>query len=83
VTDRFRHRAVDGAGTTEVPRDSRPQAGPITVLPETEATSLFTDAVRTAGGDLAPLGNDTRAIVWLSSSEPGGLLEALDRAPGV
>ncbi len=83
MTDRFRHRAVQGAGTTEVPLNSRPAVGPIAILPEAEATPLFTDAIRSAGGEVAPLGEDTRGIVWLSSSKPDGLLEALARTPGV
>ncbi|WP_210481089.1 D-isomer specific 2-hydroxyacid dehydrogenase family protein [Naasia sp. SYSU D00948] len=83
MTERFRHRAVAGAGAAELPPDARPQAGPIAVLPESDAGEVFLDAVRSAGGEPAPLGSSTRGIVWLGPSDPDGLLEALERSPGV
>ncbi|WP_308159280.1 D-isomer specific 2-hydroxyacid dehydrogenase family protein [Curtobacterium sp. ISL-83] len=58
-----------------------PTPGPIAVLP-TEA-DLHVDAVTAAGGTVAPLGDDTRGVVWLDARDPAGLAEALRSAPGI
>jgi phosphoglycerate dehydrogenase-like enzyme len=51
------------------------------VLPH--ETDLHVDAVRAAGGTVAPLDDATRGIVWLDARDPDGLEQALGRAPGV
>ncbi|HEY8590464.1 MAG TPA: D-isomer specific 2-hydroxyacid dehydrogenase family protein [Naasia sp.] len=79
---RFAHRAVAGASVARLPEDRRPEVGPIALLPEQEASPVFVEAVRAAGGEAATLSADTRGIVWLSNSEPEMLLEALEVAPG-
>ena len=80
---RFTHRAVEGATVEVLEKDRRPQVGPVAVLPEEDATEEYLEAVRAGGGEVAPLGADTRAIVWLGPADPDGLLGALEEAPGV
>jgi phosphoglycerate dehydrogenase-like enzyme len=55
-----------------------PEAGPVAVLPA--AADLHVDAVTGAGGTVAPLGADTRAIIWLDARDPVGLEDALASA---
>lgn len=74
------HRAVvtdAGAPLPVVP----PSAGPVAILPS--PADLHVAAVTDAGGSVAPLDEDTRAVVWLDARDPDGLAAALDRAPGV
>lgn len=57
------------------------QPGPIAVEPmQSEA---FVDAVRAGGGDLQPLGEDTRGLVWLSEKRADELQALLDQHPGI
>jgi len=78
---RFTHRAVSGATVPEAA--FRPEQGAVALLPEGEVRPIFTEAVFAAGGTVAPLGPDTRAVVWLANSDPQGLLDALDAQPGI
>jgi phosphoglycerate dehydrogenase-like enzyme len=55
--------------------------GPIAVLPH--PSPLFVTAVEEAGGVVAPLGPDTRGIVWLSSTGADEFALALDSHPAV
>jgi phosphoglycerate dehydrogenase-like enzyme len=80
---RFTHRAVAGASVATLPPESRPATGPIALLPESDVTDQFREAVGAGGGKIAPLSEDTRAIVWLANSEPQGLLDALERYPRI
>ncbi|MFD1713829.1 D-isomer specific 2-hydroxyacid dehydrogenase family protein [Amnibacterium flavum] len=83
MSTRFTHTSVAGASGSSARRsDHRPAAGSITVLPEGRA-SVFTEAVGEAGGDVVPLGPDTKAIVWLANDDPSSLLTALDENPQV
>ncbi|MFJ3383210.1 MULTISPECIES: D-isomer specific 2-hydroxyacid dehydrogenase family protein [unclassified Curtobacterium] len=74
------HRAVvtDAGAPLPVPP---PTAGPIAILPS--PAELHVSAVSAAGGTVAPLGPDTRGIVWLDPRDPSGLAAALDAAPSV
>ena len=56
-------------------------SGPIAVEPmQTEA---FIQAVADGGGDVQPLGPDTRGVVWLSEKRADELQELLDQHPAV
>jgi phosphoglycerate dehydrogenase-like enzyme len=55
--------------------------GPIAVLPDADASVV--DAVRRAGGTVAPLGAATRGIVWVANSGAASLSEVLERHPQV
>ena len=59
----------------------RPEPGPIAVLPQT--STLFTDAVRAAGAEVAELGADTRAVIWLSERRADELASILDAHPAI
>ncbi|PCN46466.1 hydroxyacid dehydrogenase [Curtobacterium sp. 'Ferrero'] len=48
-----------------------------------DEAELHVAAVTEAGGTVAPLGEDTRGLVWLDPRDPDGLAAALDRAPAV
>lgn len=74
------HRAVVTDAGTPLPV-APPTAGPIAILPA--PTDLHVSAVTGAGGSLAPLGDDTRGIVWLDPRDPAGLQAALEAAPSV
>ena len=80
---RFTHRAVEGATVAPLEPSRRPEVGPISLLPEADVQPMFVDAIRASGGEVAPIGRDTRAIVWLGPSDPAGLLAALEQAPAV
>ena len=64
-----------------VAADRRPTAGPVAVLPEAE--QRFVDAVVAGGGTVAPLSDDTRGVIWLSSSRPDELEATLDAHPSI
>lgn len=58
----------------------RPTPGPIAVLPE--PTPAIREAVESAGGTLAALDSQTRAIIWLGGAA-ASLRSILDEHPGV
>ncbi len=58
-----------------------PEPGPLAVLPA--ADPLFVDAVRAAGGVVAPLSASTRGIVWLDNAGGDSLGEVLAAHPDV
>jgi phosphoglycerate dehydrogenase-like enzyme len=70
-----------GAGIDPVSADRRPAPGPVAVLPEAE--QRFVDAVESGGGTVAPLSDDTRGVVWLTSSRPDELKATLDAHPSI
>lgn len=74
------HRAVVTDAGAPLPV-APPTAGPVAILPS--PADLHVAAVTDAGGTVAPLDEDTRAVVWLDARDPDGLAAALDRAPGV
>ncbi|RFA20807.1 D-isomer specific 2-hydroxyacid dehydrogenase family protein [Subtercola boreus] len=75
------HRAVLAVDATPLAADRRPAAGPIAVLPRPK--KIFVDAITEAGGDVAELSPETRAIVWLASGSGSDLSAALDANPQV
>lgn len=74
------HRAVVTDAGAPLPVDA-PTAGPVAILPR--SADLHVEGVRSAGGTVGELGDDTRGIVWLDARDPDGLAAALSRAPGV
>ncbi|MGY6498160.1 MAG: D-isomer specific 2-hydroxyacid dehydrogenase family protein [Microcella sp.] len=56
-------------------------SGPIAILPE--AHTLFVDAVESAGGTVAPLDDDTRAVLWLSAARADELDAVLRAHPAI
>jgi len=74
------HRAVVTNAGAPLPV-APPTAGPVAILPS--PADLHVAAVTDAGGTVAALDEDTRAVVWLDARDPDGLAAALDRAPGV
>ena len=59
----------------------RPTPGPIAVLPR--SNDRFAEAVAAGGGVVAPLGDDTRGIVWLTYGATDELAATLDAHPSV
>ncbi|MFB2555922.1 D-isomer specific 2-hydroxyacid dehydrogenase family protein [Herbiconiux liangxiaofengii] len=76
-----RHREVLAVATDALPADQRPEPGPIAVLPE--ATDAFVEAVQSAGGTVAPLSDETRAVVWLAHDRPEEFDEVLSAHPSI
>ena len=74
---------IDPLGTTAdvVGDDRRPTAGAIAVLPEPRP--LFVEAIEEAGGIAAQLSDETRGVVWLSSSRPDDLRAVLESHPAI
>lgn len=64
-----------------MPEERRPEAGPIAVLPA--GGDRFETAVRDAGGAVAPLGDDTRGLIWLDNDGAADLAEVLRSHPGI
>lgn len=68
------------AGRGELP--ARPvEAGPIAVLPG--ASAFFTEAVVAGGGEVGPLDERTRGLVWLSEKRADELMAIVDAHPGI
>ncbi len=59
----------------------RPESGPIAVLPS--PSELFTSAVIAGGGEVAPLSEATRGLVWLSERRADELAVVLRDHPGI
>jgi phosphoglycerate dehydrogenase-like enzyme len=78
---RFNHQAV--LAPTSVTTTLRPERGPIALMPEKAVRPEWVKAVKSAGGEVAPLGADTRAILWVANSDPAGLIAALESSPQV
>ncbi|MCS5719615.1 D-isomer specific 2-hydroxyacid dehydrogenase family protein [Herbiconiux sp. CPCC 205763] len=81
ATTPSRHREVLAVPAESLPVDERPHPGPIAVLPTAEP--LFVQAIEEAGGAVAPLGPETRGIVWLSSRGADDFAAALEANPQV
>lgn len=77
--DLAQHRDPLSGHAATPPRPVTP--GPIAVLPE--AHSLFVTAVESAGGTVAPLGDDTRGLLWLSAARSDELDDVLITHPGI
>lgn len=75
------HRAVLAVEADALPADRRPAAGPIAILPEPEQT--FVDAVHAGGGEVAPLSDETRGLVWLTYRDARGLTDVLEAHPQI
>ncbi|MFM6967555.1 MAG: NAD(P)-dependent oxidoreductase [Microbacteriaceae bacterium] len=58
-----------------------PSAGPIAIEPF--HNELFIDAVRQAGGEVAPLSSETRGLVWLSEKDSGDLATIVKDYPHI
>jgi phosphoglycerate dehydrogenase-like enzyme len=76
------HRAVVTDAGRPLPGPV-PTPGPVAILPESNGADLAAAAVESAGGTVAPLGADTRAVMWLDPRDPSGLEAALASAPDV
>jgi phosphoglycerate dehydrogenase-like enzyme len=74
------HRDPLAADARPLTPADRPAPGPIAILPE--PTPVIADAVTGAGGTLAPLDAETKAIVWLSGPS-ASLRGVLDEHPGI
>ncbi|MBF4578451.1 NAD(P)-dependent oxidoreductase [Frigoribacterium sp. VKM Ac-2530] len=74
------HRAA-AAEAADLPADRRPRPGAVSIGPR--GSSVFEDAVHEAGGELVPLGPDTRGLIWLSYRDVAGLEAALAEHPGI
>jgi phosphoglycerate dehydrogenase-like enzyme len=79
------HRAVVADEPDRDPAAWRPAAGPIAILPVASAAAspLFADAVTRAGGEVGPLGDATRGIIWLSYADADRLGDVLEQNPQV
>jgi phosphoglycerate dehydrogenase-like enzyme len=73
------HREVLAASAFVPSPGSRPESGPIAVLPE--PVPLFIDAIRAAGGEVAPLSASSRGLVWLDPEGSDRLGAILDENP--
>lgn len=74
------HRDPLVASARPLPPGARPAPGPIAILPE--PTPIIAESVTAAGGTVAPLDADTKAVVWLSGPSES-LRGVLAEHPGV
>lgn len=72
------HRDLNGSDAAPA-LATRPTPGPIAVLPQPEP--FFVDAARAAGATVAPLGADTRGLIWLAPDGSDALRAVLARHP--
>ncbi len=75
------HRSVLATPAEGVPNDRRPRPGPIAVLPA--PTDFFVAAIEEAGGDVQPLSEDTRGLVWLSYDRAHEIDDVLSTHPNI
>jgi len=68
------------AGTGNPLTGARPEPGPIAILPTDN--DVYADAVRSAGGVVAPLSEQTRGLIWLNLDGPA-LAAVLAAHPGI
>ncbi len=64
-----------------IPAERRPVAGPIAILP-TEPAQLLA-AVAAADGEVAPISDATRGLIWVHASDAAGLAQVLAAHPGI
>lgn len=57
------------------------EPGPIAILPDEH--EIFVSAVTDAGGEVAPLSDATRGVIWLSAARSDELGRVLDAHPGI
>lgn len=79
----FTHQAVLADGPRRFEGEARPTPGPIAVLPVTEKPQPEREVVESAGGTVAPLGPETRGIVYTSYRDVDSLIEALEQYPEI
>jgi len=75
------HRDPVAPNASPLPTDRVPEAGPIAILPAEREP--FTSAVRTGGGLLAPVSDQTRGVVWLNTSGAEELENVLNAHPSI
>jgi phosphoglycerate dehydrogenase-like enzyme len=75
------HRDVLGQDDRILTGDRRPSPGPIAILPDDQP--VFAAAVEAAGGEVAPLSDATRGVIWLSSQRAAELGDVLESHPNV
>jgi len=81
MTDRHPGEHRDPLASTGSPLvGRRPTPGPIAILPTDN--EVYADAVRAAGGVVAPLSDDTRGLIWLNLDGPA-LQSTLAAHPGI
>jgi phosphoglycerate dehydrogenase-like enzyme len=73
------HREILAVAAYVPSADARPDPGPIAVLPE--PLPVFVDAVRAAGGEVAPLSQQTRGLIWLDPNGVDSFGSVLDENP--
>ena len=76
-----RHREVLATPPTAVPDAERPESGPVAVLPREKLQ--FVEAVEGAGGTVAPLSDETRGLIWLSSGRADEFERILEDHPRI
>lgn len=74
------HKDPLAAAATPLPENLRPHPGPIAILPS--PTPVMEAAIREAGGTVAPLDDETKAVVWLSGPS-AELRRVLAEHPGI
>lgn len=75
------HRDPVAVDAVPLAADRVPELGPIAILPAEREP--FTRAVRTSGGMIAPLTDETRGVVWLSPSGAEELEKVLAAHPKI
>lgn len=75
------HRAVSEREAVAVPPERRPHPGMISVIPGDDP--MFAQAVHAGGGEVVPLSEHTRGLVWLSYGDAHDLVDVLDAHPGI
>ncbi len=75
------HRDLLADHSTQTESVHRPTPGPIAVLPRPKGA--FVDAVVAGGGEITPLSDATRGIVWLSERNADDLAEILETHPSI
>ncbi len=85
------HRGVTARSAELVSAQRRPQPGAITIVPaaatlagaEDALVSVVAAVVTAAGGELVPLGPQTRGLIWLSYGGADALKYTLDSHPAI
>lgn len=77
------HRARLATETSALPESERPEPGPIAILPAERGMAGGEAVLEAAGGVLAPIGPETRGLIFTSAHDVDGLIGALEQYPNI
>ncbi|MGO2113175.1 MAG: D-isomer specific 2-hydroxyacid dehydrogenase family protein, partial [Pseudoclavibacter sp.] len=79
----FHHSSRTAVEAEVVPDERRPVTGGVTILPAERGLAGGEAVLEASGATIVPLGDETRGLIYTSSSDVGGLIAALEQFPEI